>query len=139
MRARGASRQLQVLAQALGLLAATILSCVSPTLPPDDPPAPDVELGRGVAFLRGSVAVAPAFVLVHNRDTGLIFGQRTASGPYAFEVIAEPCDRLALWYEAGSFRSSAVAFQPAVAAGDRSACRAGSAPTPTQDGGIEQP
>jgi hypothetical protein len=104
-------------------LLAAWLGCVSPTLPPDDPPEPEVELGVGVAYLRGAVAAAPAFVLVHNRATGLIFGQRTATGAYAFEVQSEPCDLLALWYESGSFQSSAVTFFPAEVAGTPDACR----------------
>jgi hypothetical protein len=103
------------------------LACVSPTLPPDDPPEPEVELGVGVAYLRGAVAAAPAFVLVHNRATGLISGQRTLTGAYAFEVRTEPCELLALWYEAGSFRSSAITFFPAEVAGARDDCRDGDA------------
>lgn len=131
MSMRGASlrRGFRVFAWALG---AAWIGCVSPTLPPDDPPEPEVELGAGVAYLRGAVAAAPAFVLVHNRATGLIFGQRTATGSYAFEVVTEPCDTLALWYEAGSFQSSAVLFRPAVVVGGRDACRGDVA-----DGGAE--
>ena len=107
----------------IGPLLASWLACVSPTLPPDDPPEPEVELGVGVAFLRGAVQAAPAFVLVHNRTTGLVFGQRTPTGAYAFEVEAEECDLLALWYEAGSFQSTAITFFPAVASGARNDCR----------------
>lgn len=118
----------------LGPLLASWLACVSPTLPPDDPPVAEVELGVGVAYLRGAVPAAPAFVLVHNRATGLLFGQRTATGAYAFEVQAQGCDLLALWYETGSFRSTAITFFPAVAAGARNDCR--EADSPTADGGL---
>jgi hypothetical protein len=104
-------------------LLASWLACVSPTLPPDDPPEPEVELGVGVALLRGAVPAAPAFVLVHNRETGLVFGQRTPTGAYAFEVEAEGCDLLSLWYETSSFQSTAITFFPAVAAGARNDCR----------------
>jgi hypothetical protein len=104
-------------------LLAAWLGCVSPTLPPDDPPEPQVELGVGVASLRGAVPAAPAIVLVHNRASGLVFGQRTVTGAYAFDVPAEPCDRLALWYETPSFQSTSLTFFPAELAGDRDACR----------------
>lgn len=105
-----------------GLLV-VLLACVSPTLPPDDPPEPSIELGVGVARLSGYVGEGPAFVLVHNRDTGLIFGQRTATGVYDFEVQTEPCDLLALWYTAGSFQSTQVRFRPADVVGGPGVCR----------------
>ena len=116
-------------------LAAAALGCVSPTLPPDDPPEPDlVELGMGVARLSGHVGRAPSFVFVHNRVNGLIFGQRTTDGAYDFEVETEPCDPLALWYSAGVFQSTTIIFQPAELAGQRGACASGSAP-PGEDAG----
>src|SRR5688572_5240624 len=105
-----------------GLFVVALSACVSPTLPPDDPPEPVVELGVGVARLIGHIGEGPAFVLVHNRDSGLVFGQRTASGAYDFEVQAERCDRLALWYTAGLFQSTAVVFRPAELAERRGAC-----------------
>lgn len=105
-----------------GLLIAA--GCITPTLPPDDPPEPEVELGVGVARLRGYVGDGPAYVLVHNRASGLIFGQRTATGFYDFEVAAEPCDLLALWYTRGEFQSTAVTFKPADIADHRGACPA---------------
>lgn len=118
-----------------GLLVA-LGACVSPTLPPDDPPEPSVELGVGVARLSGHVGEGPAFVLVHNRDSGLVFGQRTASGAYDFEVPAEPCDLLALWYAAGLFQSTQVRFRPADLAERRGACAAAGA---ADDAGPEPP
>lgn len=100
--------------------------CITPTLPPDDPPVPDVELGVGVARLRGYVGSGePAYVLVHNRVSGLVFGQRTATGAYDFEVPTAPCDLLALWYTAGSFQSNAVTFKPGEIAGVRGGCSLG--------------
>jgi hypothetical protein len=106
------------------------LGCVTPTLPPDDPPEPDVELGAGVARLRGYVGSGPAYVLVHNRVSGLVFGQRTPDGAYDFEVQTEPCDPLALWYTRGTFQSSAVTFRPAEVDGSRGSCSsAGAADT----------
>lgn len=82
-----------------------------------------MELGAGVARLRGTVGDGDtAYVLVHNRVSGLVFGQRTATGAYDFEVATAPCDLLALWYTSGSFQSSAVTFKPAEAAGERGAC-----------------
>jgi hypothetical protein len=96
--------------------------CITPTLPPDDPPLPEVELGVGVARLRGYVGSGPAYVLVHNQVSGLVFGQRTATGAYDFEVQAEPCDRLALWYTRGTFQSTAVTFTPGDVAGVRGQC-----------------
>ena len=117
-------------------LIAAWLGCVSPTLPPDDPPEPEVELGMGVAYLRGAVPAAPSLVLVHNRATGLLFGQRTTTGSYAFEVDSEPCDLLALWYETGAFQSPAVAFYPGVVAGVRVSCDDSSAQAePDSDAG----
>jgi hypothetical protein len=98
--------------------------CITPTLPPDEPPAPDIELGTGVARLRGHVGVGPAFVFVHNRANGLVFGERTPTGAYDFEVRTEPCDLLALWYTMGSFQSPAIAFRPAELAGPRNSCSA---------------
>jgi hypothetical protein len=108
----------------LALLAAVVWvhGCVTPTLPPDDPPEPDVELGTGVARLRGYVGAGPAYVLVHNRASGLVFGQRTPDGAYDFEVETEPCDQLALWYTRGTFQSSAVTFRPAEVEGPRGSC-----------------
>lgn len=111
-------------------------ACVSPTLPPDDPPEPSVELGVGVARLIGHIGEGSAFVLVHNRDSGLVFGQRTASGAYDFEVQTEPCDLLALWYTAGLFQSTQVLFRPADLAERRGACAAVGAPA---DAGSEPP
>jgi hypothetical protein len=102
-------------------------ACVTPTLPPDDPPEPDVELGVGVARLRGYVVVSPAYVFVHNRASGLVFGQRTEDGAYDFEVTTEPCDLLALWYTKGAFQSSAVSFRPAEVDGARGSCATASA------------
>ena len=111
-------------------LVALVLGCVSPTLPPDDPPEPDlIELGVGVARLSGHVGRAPAFVFVHNRVNGLIFGQHTADGAYEFEVETEPCDPLALWYSAGVFQSTTIVFQAAEVAGPRGACASGSVPS----------
>ena len=108
----------------LAALCGALAACVSPTLPPDDPPEPSVELGVGVVRLRGHVGEGPAFVLVHNRDSGLVFGERTASGDYDFEVQAERCDLLALWYTAGLFQSSQVRFRPADLAERRGVCAA---------------
>ena len=105
-------------------LCVALAACVSPTLPPDDPPEPSVELGVGVARLSGHIGEGPAFVLVHNRDSGLVFGQRTASGDYDFEVQTERCDLLALWYTAGLFQSTQVTFRPADLAERRGACAA---------------
>lgn len=99
-----------------------LVACVSPTLPPDDPPEPHVELGVGVARLSGHIGEGPAFVLVHNRDTGLVFGQRTAFGDYDFEVQTEPCDLLAFWYTAGLFQSTQVMFRPGDLAERRGFC-----------------
>jgi hypothetical protein len=87
--------------------------CISPTLPPDDPPRPQVELGDGVVFLRGAVPVGPSSVFAQNNRTGLIFGQDTLDGTYGFSVEAEPCDNLDLWYTDGVFRSSPLRFVPA--------------------------
>lgn len=109
----------------LPALLVALVSCVSPTLPPDDPPDPEVELGVGVARLIGHVGEGPAFVLVHNRDTGLVFGQRTATGSYDFEVRTGPCDLLALWYTAGLFQSTQITFRPADLAERRGFCRSG--------------
>ena len=97
-------------------------ACITPTLPPDDPPEPEVELGVGVARLRGHVGVGPSFVLVHNRVSGLVFGERTATGAYEFEVQTEPCDLLSLWYTMGSFQSPAITFRPAEIVGRRGEC-----------------
>jgi hypothetical protein len=97
-------------------------ACITPTLPPDEPPAPEVELGTGVARLYGHVGVGPVFVFAHNRVNGLVFGERSATGAYDFEVRSEPCDTLALWYTMGSFQSPAVTFRPAEVAGSRGEC-----------------
>jgi hypothetical protein len=96
--------------------------CITPTLPPDDPPEPDVELGAGVARLRGHVGIGPSFVLVHNRVNGLVFGERTPTGEYDFEVVTEPCDLLSLWYTMGAFQSPAITFRPAEIVGRRGEC-----------------
>jgi hypothetical protein len=104
-----------------------LAACITPTLPPDEPPEPDVELGAGVARLRGHVGRGPSFVLVHNRVSGLVFGERTPTGQYDFEVATAPCDLLALWYTMGSFQSSAITFRPAEIVGRRGEC-SGEAP-----------
>ena len=101
--------------------------CITPTLPPDDPPEPEVDLGVGVARLRGHVGVGPSFVLVHNRASGLVFGERTPTGAYDFEVLTEPCDLLALWYTMGSFQSPTITFRPAEIVGRRGECSDGTA------------
>jgi hypothetical protein len=111
-----------------------VAGCITPTLPPDDPPTPDVELGVGVARLRGYVGAGPAYVLVHNRSSGLVFGERTATGVYDFEVQTEPCDLLALWYTRGSFQSTAVTFRPGEVAGVRAGCPQ---VEPAPDAGVE--
>lgn len=124
--------------QWLGLGAGLVLAvaCITPTLPPDDPPEPDVELGVGVARLRGSVGSGPAYVLVHNRVSGLVFGQHTAaSGAYDFEVQTQPCDLLALWYTRGNFQSTAVTFRPAEIAGERGGCPRDGQPELAPDAG----
>ncbi len=91
-----------------------LTGCISPTLPPDDPPQPEVELlGGGEVLLRGVVPAWPASVLARNERTGLIFGQDTLDGFYSFVVLAERCDPLELWYTTGSFRSSPLRFVPA--------------------------
>ena len=121
MTARRSRRQWLSFGLGAGLWLAA--GCITPTLPPDDPPVPDVELGVGVARLRGYVGSGePAYVLVHNRVSGLVFGQRTATGAYDFEVSTAPCDLLALWYTAGSFQSSAVTFKPGEIARVRGGC-----------------
>jgi len=104
------------------LLCLCLAGCITPTLPPDDPPEPEVELGAGVARLRGHVGVGPSYVLVHNRVNGLVFGERTPTGAYDFEVQTEPCDLLSLWYTMGSFQSSAITFRPAEIVGRRGEC-----------------
>jgi hypothetical protein len=114
-----------------------VLACVTPTLPPDDPPEPEVELGLGVARLSGHVGEGPAFVLVHNRVSGLVFGQRTLTGAYDFEVRTEPCDPLQLWYTAAGFQSTAISFQPAELAGRRGECSTGAVPASGNDAGLD--
>jgi hypothetical protein len=99
-----------------------LAGCITPTLPPDDPPEPEVELGAGVGRLRGHVGRGPSFVLVHNRANGLVFGERTPTGEYDFEVVTEPCDLLALWYTMGAFQSPAITFRPAEIVGRRGEC-----------------
>lgn len=120
-----------------GLLLLAAASCITPTLPPDDPPAPEVELGVGVARLQGHVGAGPAFVLVHNRASGLVFGERTPSGAYDFEVRTEPCDVLALWYTMGSFQSPSITFRPAELAGPRGSCSSAAVDDPEGDAGVE--
>jgi hypothetical protein len=116
------------------LLLLGLAACITPTLPPDEPPEPEVELGAGVARLRGHVGAGPSFVLVHNRVNGLVFGERTPTGQYDFEVVTEPCDLLSLWYTMGSFQSPAITFRPAEIVGRRNECSdqagAGDAGTP---------
>ncbi len=123
-------------ARAWPLALALILACVTPTLPPDDPPEPEVELGVGVARLSGHIGEAgPAFVLVHNRVSGLVFGQRTLTGAYDFEVRTEPCDPLQLWYTVSGFQSTAISFQPAELAGRRGECSSAAVPAGPIDAG----
>jgi hypothetical protein len=105
----------------LALLLA-LAGCITPTLPPDDPPEPEVELGAGVARLRGHVGRGPSFVFVHNRVSGLVFGEQTPTGAYDFEVLTAPCDLLSLWYTMGAFQSSAITFRPAEIVGRRGEC-----------------
>lgn len=103
------------LARALKWVASSLLlvGCISPTLPPDDPPLPEVEIGEGTVLLSGVVPPAPASVFVRNRATDLIYGQFTPSGAYHFEILAGPCDPLSLWYSAGDFSSAALRFAAA--------------------------
>lgn len=133
-------RKLGFLASSWAPLVALLVSvggCITPTLPPDDPPEPEVELGVGVARLHGHVGVGPAFVLVHNRANGLVFGERTPTGAYDFEVRTEPCDVLALWFTVGSFQSPSIAFQPAELEGPRGACSSARADAPEGDAGSD--
>jgi hypothetical protein len=104
------------------ILLLAFAGCITPTLPPDDPPEPDVELGVGVVRLRGHVGAGPSFVLAHNRVNGLVFGERTPTGEYDFEVLGEPCDLFALWYTMGAFQSPAITFRPAEIVGQRGEC-----------------
>jgi hypothetical protein len=120
---------------ALLAVALAVAGCVTPTLPPDDPPEPDVELGVGVARLIGHVGVGPSFVLVHNRVSGLVFGQRSEAGAYDLVVETEPCDLLALWYTMGSYQSTSITFRPAEVAGPRRACSGATEPPPEVDAG----
>lgn len=124
-------------ARSCALLLACLGGCVTPTLPPDDPPEPDVELGAGVARLRGHVGEGPAFVFVHNRVSDLVFGERTRSGAYDFEVRTEPCDTLAFWYTVAAFQSSAITFQPAEVVGPRGSCPQTTGSAPDADAGGE--
>jgi hypothetical protein len=112
-----------------------VAGCITPTLPPDEPPAPEVELGAGVARLSGHLGVGPAFVLVHNRANGLVFGERTPTGAYDFEVRTEPCDVLALWYTMGTFQSQAITFRPGELDGPRGSCSA-AAPSSREEGPV---
>lgn len=117
----------------VGLVTLLATSCISPTLPPDDPPRPEVEIGNGVVLLTGAVPLPSSSVFAQNNRTGLIFGQETATGFYSFSVEAEPCDPLDLWYTAGTFRSSPIRFVPAALskpALPRSECFGASAPMP---------
>ncbi len=82
-----------------------------------------VELGTGTALLSGHLGEGPAFVFVHNRNTDLVFGQRTPTGAYSFEVLTAPCDELRLWYSAGLFQSTTVRFVPAILADQPELCR----------------
>jgi hypothetical protein len=107
--------------------------CITPTLPPDEPPAPAVELGVGVARLSGHIGTGPAFVLAQNRVSGLVFGERTLTGAYDFEVRTEPCDPIVFWYTMGSFQSPAITFRPAELEGNRGACSSAVAPSSEDD------
>lgn len=126
-------------------LALALSGCISPTLPPDDPPRPEVELlGEGHVLLRGVVAAWPASVFARNDSTGLIFGQDTLDGFYSFEVLAERCDPIELWYTTGGFRSSPVRFVPAALTDPplpRSACFTTAQPEPAaagaEDAGVD--
>jgi hypothetical protein len=73
-------------------------------------------------MLSGFVPASPAFVFAHNRSTGLLFGQRTITGTYRFELAASPCDRVALWYQSGDFQSTAIDFVLADTAGVPARC-----------------
>jgi hypothetical protein len=131
-------RRIGLLASLWAPLFALLVSasgCITPTLPPDDPPEPEVELGVGVARLRGHVGAGPAFVLVHNRVSGLVFGERAPTGAYDFEVRTEPCDVLALWYTMGSFQSPTITFRPAELEGPRGSCSGAAADAPEGDAG----
>jgi hypothetical protein len=105
---RGVRRVFVVACALLGV------SCITPTLPPDDPPLPRAELlADDAVLLSGLVSHSPASVFARNRATGLIFGQTTPDGFYSFEVKAAPCDALDFWYRSGTFQSSPLRFAPA--------------------------
>jgi hypothetical protein len=105
--ARGARRVFVVACALLGV------SCITPTLPPDDPPLPKVELlGQDTVLLSGVVPHAPASVFARNRSSGLIFGETTPDGLYDFEVKATPCDTLDFWYRSATFQSSPIRLVP---------------------------
>lgn len=112
-------------------------------MPPDDPPLPEVELlGDGQVLLRGAVPSWPASVFARNDRTGLLFGQDTFDGFYAFRVLAERCDPLELWYTTSGFRSSPVRFVPAALTDPplpRSVCINVGQPEPAQveDAGVD--
>jgi hypothetical protein len=115
-------------------------------LPPDDPPRPEVELlGGGVVLLSGVVPGWPASVLARNDSTGLIFGQDTVDGFYSFEVLAERCDPIELWYTTGGYRSPPLRFVPAALTDPplpRSVCFTAAQPEPavpsaSEDAGVD--
>jgi hypothetical protein len=126
-------------------LALALSGCISPTLPPDDPPLPEVELlGEGQVLLTGAVPSWPASVFARNDRTGLIFGQDTFDGLYGFRVLAERCDPLELWYTTGGFRSSPLRFVPAALTDPplpRSVCFTAAQPEPAEgdvaDAGVD--
>ena len=126
-------------------MALALSGCISPTLPPDDPPLPEVELlGDGQVLLSGAVASWPSSVFARNDRTGFIFGQDTLDGLYSFRVLAERCDPLELWYTTGGFRSSPVRFVPAALTNPplpRSVCITAAQPEPAEaepgDAGVD--
>lgn len=126
-------------------LALALSGCISPTLPPDDPPLPEVELlDAGQVLLSGAVPLSPSSVFARNDRTGFIFGQDTLDGMYSFPVLAERCDPLELWYTTGGFRSAPLRFVPAALTNPplpRSVCFTAAQPEPAEgelgDAGID--
>jgi hypothetical protein len=85
-------------------------SCLSPTLPLPPPGEPNVEqVGQNQYRLSGKVP-APGFVAALNLRTQGLDGQETSDGRYSFVVIAEPTDRLRLWYAHDNENSTPVEF-----------------------------
>lgn len=83
------------------VFAASLASCLNPTLPLPPPGDPELEWEGPTSVRVSGVIRGATSVSAVNLRTQLVFGQRTRNGAYSFLVEAVPGDELELYYVDG--------------------------------------